>query len=146
MQRARNDPRTIALRENILDAIRKTVELWSTDATISYVSTHLTARALRVSFNATLAGVERAIQGHNFVTHGCYAVVTISGAAARAHLSCCPEAIDCSMAKSCDHAYSAAESAISASNHVQSGPYLGIPQHRVECLDVSTSDIFSILQ
>ncbi|KAI0799725.1 ARM repeat-containing protein [Irpex lacteus] len=41
MKRARDDPRTIQLRESILDAIRKTVDLWSTDATISYALSEL---------------------------------------------------------------------------------------------------------
>ncbi|KAI0076848.1 ARM repeat-containing protein [Panus rudis PR-1116 ss-1] len=35
MQQARNDPRVVRLREAILDAICRTVDLWSTDASIS---------------------------------------------------------------------------------------------------------------
>ena len=38
MRRAREDPRVVQLRESILDSIRKTVDLWSTDASIGYVS------------------------------------------------------------------------------------------------------------
>lgn len=37
MKRARDDPRVIRLREAILDAIRRSIELWSTDASISSV-------------------------------------------------------------------------------------------------------------
>ena len=38
MNTAREDPRMVKLREGILSAIRNSVELWSTDATISDVS------------------------------------------------------------------------------------------------------------
>lgn len=41
MKRARENPQVVQLRESILDAVRKTVELWSTDATVSYVSSLL---------------------------------------------------------------------------------------------------------
>ena len=34
MDRARADPRVVKLREALLSAIRRTVELWSTDATV----------------------------------------------------------------------------------------------------------------
>ena len=37
MKRARDDPRVVRLREAILDAIRRSIELWSTDASISSV-------------------------------------------------------------------------------------------------------------
>lgn len=37
MNRAREDPRVLKLREGILSAIRGTVELWSSDASISDV-------------------------------------------------------------------------------------------------------------
>ena len=39
MTRARADPRVVKLREAILSAVRSTVELWSTDASVSDVST-----------------------------------------------------------------------------------------------------------
>ena len=38
MSHARDDPRVVQLREGILDAVSKTVDLWSTDATIGNVS------------------------------------------------------------------------------------------------------------
>ncbi|KAI0087502.1 ARM repeat-containing protein [Irpex rosettiformis] len=41
MRRAREDSRTIRLRESIFDGVRKTVEIWSTDATISYALSEL---------------------------------------------------------------------------------------------------------
>jgi hypothetical protein len=37
MERAREDPRVIRIREAILDSIRRCVELWSTDAGVSNV-------------------------------------------------------------------------------------------------------------
>lgn len=41
MKGARQDPRAARLRDAILDCIRKSVELWSTDATVSNVSLSL---------------------------------------------------------------------------------------------------------
>lgn len=37
MKRAREDPRVVRIREAILDAIRKAIDLWSTDAGIGSV-------------------------------------------------------------------------------------------------------------
>ena len=38
MRRARDDPRVIQLRYGILDTVRRSAELWCTDATVSDVS------------------------------------------------------------------------------------------------------------
>lgn len=37
MRRAREDPRVIQLRDGILDTVRRSAELWCTDATVSDV-------------------------------------------------------------------------------------------------------------
>ncbi|KAI0686931.1 ARM repeat-containing protein [Cytidiella melzeri] len=54
MKRARDDPRTIHLRESILDAIRRTVALWSTDATISYALSELIKAVTSLPSDVTL--------------------------------------------------------------------------------------------
>lgn len=38
IKQARDDPRSVELRKAILDAVRRTIELWSTDASVSDVS------------------------------------------------------------------------------------------------------------
>ena len=38
MRVAREDPRMVKLREDLLTAVRSTVEIWSTDASVSEVS------------------------------------------------------------------------------------------------------------
>ena len=40
MKAAREDQRVVRLREAILDGVRRTVELWSTDATVGNVRLH----------------------------------------------------------------------------------------------------------
>lgn len=57
MNRAREDHRMIKLREGILSAIRSSVELWSTDATISDVSM-LRLRPSAGSLTLVTTGVE----------------------------------------------------------------------------------------
>ncbi|KAI0341153.1 ARM repeat-containing protein [Trametopsis cervina] len=57
MKRARADPRTVQLRESILDTIRKTVELWSTDATISYALSELIKAITSLPTDVTLVSL-----------------------------------------------------------------------------------------
>ncbi len=46
MRRARQDPRVVRLRDAILDATRRTVDLWCTDASVSDVSYYYLVKLL----------------------------------------------------------------------------------------------------
>ena len=72
MKHARQDQRVVRIREAILDGIRRTVNLWSTDATVGNVSRRK-GSPLVFSNHSSCIGVERALQSYHFTTHGRYA-------------------------------------------------------------------------
>lgn len=59
MESARSDPRMVDLRQNMLEAIRATVDLWSTDAAMSDVC--LLARSRSLNPTDRLTGLSQAI-------------------------------------------------------------------------------------
>lgn len=63
MNRARADPRVVKLREAILSGLRTTVELWSTDATVSDVSVGPSMLRLMTDWAALLQALSDLFKG-----------------------------------------------------------------------------------
>lgn len=145
MRRAREDPRMIRLRDGILDGIRRTVELWSIDASISNV--RVSAKTLyRKGSEFIFSGLERTIQGYNVTTNRCHPLVFASGTASRTPVFSVTETVDCCLVVSGDNAYHPAQPAKSTTDDFQTRPRSGSRSHRAERPTIVAVNIPRILQ